>query len=76
MLNGEKTYVFWVGLIILGLSSVAIFSIVWFNVLSALRTGVSFLGLPFEYQVPIIVGAIVFFIIGLYMILSGRKKPI
>ena len=76
MFEGEKTYVFWIGLIILGLASVAIFSIVWFNVLSLLRASVIFLGLPFEYQVPIIVSAIVFFLIGLYMIKSGIKKPI
>jgi hypothetical protein len=43
MFEGEKTYVFWIGLIILGLASVAMFSIVWFNILSTLRAGVIFL---------------------------------
>jgi hypothetical protein len=76
MFEGEKTYVFWISLIILGLASVVIFSIVWFNILSLLRASVIFLGLPFEYQVPYIVGAVIFFLIGLYMIKSGKKKPI
>ena len=46
--------VFWVGLIILALASVALFAIVWYNaVMIQLKPAV-------EYQVPFIVGTVVF----------------
>jgi hypothetical protein len=69
--DGEKTYVFWVGLIILGLASVGLFGVIWFDLIR------SFSFMPIEYQVPILVGAIVFMAIGLYMMKAGvarRKK--
>lgn len=71
MFDGEKTYVFWVGLIILGLASVGLFGVIWFDLIR------SFSFMPIEYQVPILVGAIVFMAIGLYMMKAGvarRKK--
>jgi len=69
--EGEKTFVFWIGLIILGLASVVLFGILWmlavwdrymdrFNML--------------KLQVPFIVGAVAFILIGLYMIRSGVKE--
>jgi len=69
--EGEKTFVFWIGLIILGLASVSLFGILWillvwdgygdrFNLL--------------KYEVPAIVGGVVFILIGLYMMKSGVKK--
>jgi len=68
MFVGEKTWVFWVGLIILTLASVALFAIVWYNaVIIQYRPAV-------EYQVPFIVGAVVFIFIGLYMMTSGARK--
>ncbi|MDH5374892.1 MAG: hypothetical protein OEZ21_08535 [Candidatus Bathyarchaeota archaeon] len=69
MFVGEKTWVFWVGLIILALASVALFAIVWFNAVTAI-----YYKPAVEYQVPFIVGAVVFIIIGLYMMTSGVRK--
>lgn len=68
MFVGEKTWVFWVGLIILALASVTLFAIVWFNaVIVPYQPAI-------EYQVPFIVGVVVFIIIGLYMMTSGIRK--
>jgi len=66
--EGEKTFVFWIGLIILGLASVGLFSIIWFDLIR------SFYFIPLEYQVPLIVGVVVFIFIGLYMMESGVIK--
>jgi len=71
MFKGEKTYVFWIGLIILGLAAVALFSILWYITL----TIPSYYGVDFwKYWIPPIVGTIVFILIGLYMMNSGVKK--
>ena len=70
MFVGEKTWVFWVGLVILALASVALFAIVWYN---AVINQYQYKP-PVEYQVPFIVGAVVFIIIGLYMMTSGVRK--
>lgn len=69
MFEGEKTLIFWIGLIIgliiLGLASVALFTVVyWF----ALHPSEYFL----RSSVPIIVGGIVFILIGLYMIIGTK----
>ena len=69
MFVGEKTWVFWVGLIILALASVALFAIVWYNAVTDL-----YYKPAVEYQVPFIVAAVVFIIIGLYMLTSGVRK--
>jgi len=67
MFEGEKTLVFWVGLILLGLASVGLFAILW-----------SYIVYPSEYylrsSVPVIVGGIVFILIGLYMMKSGAER--
>lgn len=68
MFEGEKTFVFWIGLIILGLASVGLFGIIWYNLIR------SFSLMPLEYQVPLIVGVIVFNLIGFYMMKSGVIK--
>jgi small neutral amino acid transporter SnatA (MarC family) len=70
MFEGEKTWVFWTGLIILALACLGVFSIFWvFAVVSPFNL---------EYQLristPFIVGGIVFIIIGLYMMNSGVKR--
>jgi hypothetical protein len=70
MLKGEKTYVFWIGLIILGLASVSLFTIIWFNIITINKYHI---GPSLEFQVPFIVAAIVFILIGLYMMKSGVK---
>jgi len=66
--EGEKTYVFWIGLIILGFASVGLFGIIWFDLIRSIYF------IPLEYQVPLIVGAVVFIFIGLYMMKSGVLK--
>lgn len=68
MFEGEKTFVFWIGLIILGSASVGLFAIIWFNLIRP------YYFMPLEYEVPFIVGAVVFFFIGLYMMKSGTVK--
>jgi len=75
MFEGQKTDVFWLGLIILGLASIALFSTMWYQI-------VTYHGYPsyynwdgyWKYMVPPVVGAILFILIGLYMMKSGAKK--
>lgn len=74
MFEGEKTLVFWIGLIILGLASVVLFSIIWFNSIIALKVYPYAAGPSIEFQIPFSVAAIVFILIGLYMMKSGVKK--
>lgn len=74
MFQGEKTYVFWLGLIILALASVVLFTIIWFNVIMAMRTYPYTVSPAIEFQIPFIVAAIVFILVGLYMMKSGAKK--
>jgi hypothetical protein len=69
MFVGEKTWVFWVGLIILASASVTLFTIIWFNAVTTI-----YYKPAVEYQVPFIVGAVVFMFIGLYMMASGVRK--
>lgn len=69
MFEGEKTIIFWIGLVILGLASISLFSILWYAVVVA-----PFYQLNWRFLVPPIVGALVFILIGLYMMKSGLKK--
>ena len=71
MFEGEKTIVFWIGLIISGLASVGLFGILWMLAVWD-EYGDRFTML--KYQVPLIVGGVVFILIGLYMMSSGVKK--
>ena len=71
MFKGERTFVFWIGLIILGLASVGLFGILW---MIAIWNGyIDRLGM-LKQAVPVIVGGVVFILIGLYMMMSGVKK--
>lgn len=71
MFKGEKTFVFWIGLVILGLASVGLFGILWMLVvLNRYMDRLTML----KYQVPAIVGGVVFILIGLYMMKSGVKE--
>jgi putative Mn2+ efflux pump MntP len=81
MFNGEKTSLFWVGLLLLGFSSLVLFAAVWQTIVSYM----SYLSYSDQYNssfaygfvwslVPIIVGGIIFILIGLYMMKSGVKK--
>jgi hypothetical protein len=75
MFEGEKTSLIWLGLLIVSLTSVAIFAVVW-SLLSYLYNPYS-TGIPYyaiSSDVPIIVGAAVFLLVGLYMMKSGVKK--
>ena len=69
MFEGEKTFVFWIGLIILALASVGLFTVVWYYAIY-----------PSNYylktSVPLIVGGVVFIFIGLYMMKSGVKRKV
>jgi len=73
LFEGEKTSVFWAGLIFVGVASVILFQTVW---------GLRFytymisegLGDYIVNMIPNIVGSIVFVLIGLYMMKSGVKK--
>ena len=72
MFESEKTIVFWLGMIILGLASIALFSILWYMIVVAQ---------PYFYAdyywkslVPPVVGGVLFILIGLYMMKSGTKK--
>ena len=72
MFRGEKTSVFWAGLLILSLASVILFAVVW-----SMR---NYASLPYnlyysvENNLPVIVGGIVFILIGLVMMRSGARK--
>ena len=69
MFEGEKTFVFWIGLIILGLASVGLFGLLW---MIGIWSGyIDKFGM---LAVPVIVGGIVFILIGFYMMKSGVKK--
>jgi len=65
--EGEKTAVFWWGLIILGFASVGLFAVVWYYAMNPSSW-------YFKWQVPYIVGGVVFTLIGLYMMKSGVKS--
>jgi hypothetical protein len=69
--EGEKTIVFWIGLIILGLASVSLFGILW---MLAVWNGYGDRFTMLKYQVPFIVGGVSFILIGLYMMKSGVKR--
>jgi len=71
--EGEKTFVFWIGLIILALASVGLFGILW---MLAVWDGYGDRLEMFKYQVPAFVGGIVFILVGLYMMKSGVKKTL
>ena len=69
MFGGEKTDIFWSGLIFSALGSVTLFAMIWFNgVIVPYNMEVT------KYQVPFIVGAVVFIIVGLLMMTSGIRK--
>ncbi|MDH5266732.1 MAG: hypothetical protein OEW62_03530 [Candidatus Bathyarchaeota archaeon] len=71
MFDGEKTLVFWIGLIILGLASVGLFGILW---MIAIWNGYMDPLTMLKQAVPVIVGGVVFILIGLYMMKSGVRK--
>ena len=81
MFEGEKTNLFWVGLLVLGFSSLVLFTAIWQIIVSYVNylsysnhyTSTFAYGFVWSY-IPIIVGGIVFILIGWYMMESGVKK--
>jgi len=69
LFEGEKTYLFWAGLIILSLASLLLFSMLWS--LRFYSLSVSSYALN---NFPQFLGAAVFILIGLYMMKSGVKR--
>ena len=72
MFEGEKQVLFWVGLVILALASIILFAVLWQYLYIDIYMNVSWM---FRQSFPIIVGGVVFLLIGLYMMKSGIKKP-
>ena len=73
MFEGEKTIVFWIGLILLALASVTLFGIFWMLAVVMYSVNrIEFL----KGLVPLIVGGVVFILIGLYMMKSGVKRKV
>jgi len=70
--EGEKTIVFWIGSILLGLASVGLFGMLW---MFAVWNGYGDRFNMIKYYVPFIVGGFVFVFIGFYMMKSGVEKP-
>jgi hypothetical protein len=70
MMKGEKTTVFWIGLFFLGLASSVLFSSVWWSL--AISGDPSYFW-NWSYTLPFFVGSVVFMLIGLYMMKSGKE---
>jgi len=73
MFEGEKTFVFWIGLIILALASVGLFGTFW--MLAGWDEYVDRFEM-LKYQVPFIVGGVVFILIGRYMMKPCVKRKV
>ena len=68
MFEGEKTVVFWIGLIILTWGSLNLFQTLWYTF------SFGSFGLGVGNLVPTIVNGVVFIVLGLYMMKSGVKR--
>jgi xanthine/uracil permease len=68
MFEGEKTRVFWWGLIVFGLALSGLFAILWYLFIFS---GYDYI---WRFFTPIIFGSTIFLLIGLYMMKSGVKK--
>jgi putative Mn2+ efflux pump MntP len=69
LFNGEKTWLYWVGLIIISLSSLLLFAMIW-----SLRSYSLASSSYFVNNFPQFLGAAVFIVIGVYMMKSGVKE--
>ena len=77
MFEGEKTYVFWIGLIILGYSITQFVSAIWQTMYYFTATyGQSLSSLFGLSLVPGIASGIIFMTIGVYMMKAGTKKKV
>jgi xanthine/uracil permease len=69
--EGEKMYVFWIGLLILALAAVGLFGILW---MMTVWNGYIDRFTMLKQAVPVIVAGVVFMLIGFYMMKSGVRK--
>ena len=69
MFEGKKTSAFWIGLLVLVLSSVILFSLLWYVLVLFAPLNVY----TWKYLTPPVIGSVVFILIGLYMMKSGAK---
>lgn len=80
MAEGEKTPVFWAGLLILSVASLELFWVAWsysdyLYMMTSIPRGTGFsLTYLLTSAMPLIVGGITFILIGLYMTKSGIRK--
>jgi len=82
MLRAEKTYVFWIGVSLLGLASTGLVTMLWLIFIYYPTNyhrmhwdyPTHFPTYFWQYYIWQILGAVVFIVIGLYMIKSGVKK--
>jgi len=72
MFRGEKTAVFWIGLLIVGMSSMVLFSTIWYILLTSVSSQTAYFS--WGNWVPPITGAVTFLLIGLYMMKSGTRQ--
>lgn len=68
MFKGAKTSLFWIGLVILGFTSVLLFSMLWYTLVLYRETS------NIVNLIPFFVGDTVFILIGLYMMKYGVQK--
>jgi xanthine/uracil permease len=68
MVRKNKTWVFWLGLLIFAGACFELFSIIWYDYLYLSNYSDA------RMMVPPIVGGVVFILVGLYMMWSGRKE--
>jgi xanthine/uracil permease len=68
--EGQKTYVFWIGLLVSAVAAVGLFGVFW---MIAVWNYVNRFAL-LKQVVPIIVAGVVFILIGFYMMRSGVRK--
>jgi hypothetical protein len=69
--EGEKTDVFWTGLLVLAIGAVGLFGVFW---MIAVWNYVNRFALLTQVGVPFIVAGIIFILIGFYMMRSGVRK--
>jgi ABC-type dipeptide/oligopeptide/nickel transport system permease component len=67
--KGEKTSVFWAGLLIVSFASWVVFASIWSELQFA-----NWWDAIIHYSLPFIIGAVIFIPIGLVMMKSGAKK--
>lgn len=71
-MNGKKTMVYWIGLILLSAASVFLFGVFWmYMIFTRPSLHMYYLKSPL---VPAIVGGVVFVFIGIFMMRAGVRR--